>query len=81
MSDCKDCQVKLQVAENFIKEMGEGAYIVYQSRIPSSSLMDKASVYLIGGAIAIAIVIILSFSKSEKVEQPSIFNNQTQIEL
>lgn len=80
MSDCKDCQVKLQVAENFIKEMGEGAYIVYQSRIPSLSLMDKVGAYLIGGAIAIAIIFVLAF-KSEKVEQPSVLNTQTQIEL
>ena len=79
MCDCKEYQAKLEVAEEVIKQMGEPVYLMYQSRLPSTNLMDTVGSYLIPLFIAIFIVIGLGFIKPEKVEQPTVV--KTEIEL
>lgn len=81
MCDCKEYQSKLEVAEGVIKQMGEPVYLMYQSRLPSTNLMDTVGSYLIPFALAIIIVIGLGFIKPKKVEQPTVVKTKTEIEF
>ena len=81
MSNCKQTQAKLEVAEGIIKQMGEPVWIMYKSRISTTSVGNQLSSLVIPLIIGIALVFLMGLFKPTKVEQPTVVKTKTEIEF
>lgn len=79
MCNCKENQTRLEVAEGVIKQMGEPVWIMYKSRVPTSSVVDQAGSLIIPLIIGALLALLMGFFKPTKVEQPTIIKTEIEI--